>query len=110
MIKVVNKRWHKPTPNDIYIGRPSVLGNCFTHLSSKFPDVIKVATRDEAVAKYKDWLLEQLKTNEAVQNEIAGLVELYQSGQDINLLCWCKQPGKDLACHGDIIREIILSL
>ena len=105
-IQVVNKRFHKPTPNDYYIGRPSVLGNRFTHLSSKFPDVIKVATRDEAVAKYKDWILEQLKTNEAVQNEIAQLAELYHNGQNINLVCYCAPNS----CHGQIIKEVIESL
>jgi len=105
-IVVVNKRFHKPTPNDYYIGRPSCLGNPFTHLSSKSPDVIKVATRDEAVAKYKHWLIEQLLSNEKIQSEIAGLVELYMNGKDINLVCYCSPAS----CHGDILKEVIESI
>ena len=105
-IRVVNKRFHKPTPNDYYIGRPSILGNPYSHLPSKFPDTIKMDTREKAISQYKKWLLTQLKYDITFQNEIAKLVELYKGGQDINLLCYCFPA----ACHGQVIKEIIESL
>lgn len=75
---------------DVYIGRPSKWGNPFSHKEgtrAKF----KVATREEAVLKYKEWILTQehlIKSLHELKGKILG--------------CWCKPK----MCHGDILAEL----
>ncbi len=86
MTKVVHC---KIEPYDIYIGRPSEWGNPFSHLD--IPNAIKCQTRDEAVARYKEWLLtkpELLKRLPELKGKILG--------------CWCS-PNH---CHGHILAEM----
>jgi hypothetical protein len=45
MTIVVNKYTHKPTSNDIYIGRGSIFGNQFV--------IGKDGTREEVIEKHK---------------------------------------------------------
>lgn len=88
-VRVVNRRRE---PFDVYIGRPSKWGNPFSHL----PDTLakfKVATRQEAIARYREWIVSQPELVEAARRELAGKV----------LGCWCKPQ----ACHGDVLAEII---
>lgn len=76
---------------DVYIGRPSKWGNPFSHkpdTQAKF----RVATRQEAIAKYREWILTQPQL-------IASLHELF----DKVLGCWCKPDD----CHGDVLLELV---
>lgn len=76
---------------DIYIGRPSIYGNPYSHkdgTSAKF----KVASREEAIAKYEEWLLAQPSLVALVKQEL----------RDKRLGCWC--PPK--ACHGHVLARI----
>lgn len=75
----------------MYIGRPSPWGNPFSHKEGTLAKY-KVATREEAVAKYKEWLL----------NNPVLLAQLPQLRGKI-LGCWCKP----LSCHGDVLVELI---
>lgn len=68
---------------DIFIGRPSKWGNKFV--------IGKDGTREEVIAKYKEWLLEQPK----LLNELSEL-------KDKVLGCYCDP----LPCHGDILAEL----
>lgn len=53
MPKVFNKH-HKNAPkNAVYIGRGSIWGNPYTHLDSKYPDTIKVSSREEAIKAFE---------------------------------------------------------
>lgn len=85
-----------PVSKQIYIGRPTVLGN---------PYVIgKNGTREEVIKKYEEWLREQIKDKNTPQYKFMSmLVRQYRDGKDIHLICWCKP----LACHGDIIKELV---
>lgn len=77
---------------DIYIGRPSKWGNPFTHLNKTTKAKFKVSTREEAIKKYKEWILNQpelLKDLHELKGKILG--------------CWCKPKS----CHGDILVELI---
>ena len=85
---VVNRRG---SPFDVYIGRGSKWGNPFSHVHSIFPDVIHVATREEAIEKYRDWILTQPQL-------LAALPEL----QGKVLGCYCSPK----ACHGDVLAEL----
>jgi hypothetical protein len=53
----------------------------------------KVASRAEAVSKFREWFLGQPALVERARRELRGKV----------LGCWCKPAS----CHGDVIAEII---
>ena len=85
----------KKAAYDIYIGRPSIWGNPYTHVTlestlAKF----KVSSREEAVEKYREWILSREGAHIRTQ--------LYKLKGKV-LACWCKPK----ACHGDVIIELI---
>lgn len=102
MITVVNKKNHKSTFNDHYIGRPSIFGNPFTHLRYRTKAQFKTETREIAIEKYESWFNEQLKINIKFQIEFDKLVKTAKY-ENVNLVCWCKP----LSCHGDILKQKI---
>ena len=63
MITVHNK--YKFKGEGVYIGRPSCLGNPFSHLDNT-KAIFKVKDRDEAVDFYEVWLREQIRENAKV--------------------------------------------
>jgi hypothetical protein len=75
---------------DVYIGRPSDWGNPFSHKEGTMAKN-KVKTRDEAVEKFREWIVTQ-------PHLMARLHEL----KDKVLGCWCS-PQK---CHGDVLSEL----
>lgn len=87
--KVVNCRKEK---YDVYIGRPSKWGNPFSHLPNTLAQ-FRVETRDEAIDKYKEWLLSQPELVAAAKLELKGKV----------LGCFCRPQYR---CHGDVLSEI----
>lgn len=81
---------------DVYIGRPSKWGNPFTHLQDgKTLAKFIVATRDEAVEKYEEWILGR-----------ADLLEFISPLDGKILGCWCKSKTKFVSCHGDILSDL----
>lgn len=72
----------KREPYDVYIGRPSKWGNPF--------EIGRHGTRDEVIAKYREWLLSGDLVHEVT--ELRGKT----------LGCWCA-PN---ACHGDVLVEL----
>lgn len=100
MIKVVNKRSGEEGE---YIGRPSPLGNPFTHLTRTKHAMFLCDTREESIRRYREWLEYHIseKTPE-IMDEMQRLYDLSQEG-DLNLVCWCKP----LSCHGDILKEYL---
>jgi len=104
MVRVVNKKTHKPTPNDFYIGRGSVLGNPYYHVDTNHSQALfKLDTRDECVDAYERYFTESMDDNDEFSNTIKSLVDKCKRGDDINLVCFCK-PER---CHGDVIREYL---
>jgi hypothetical protein len=75
---------------DVYIGRPSVWGNPFAEKPT--PGTTLVASRDEAIARYRAHLAEHPELVERARRELRGKV----------LGCWCAPK----ACHGDVLLEI----
>lgn len=89
---------HKRAPYDVYIGRPSAWGNPFSHLPASAAEW-RVATRDEAIRKYEEWLLAQPELVERVRRELRGKV----------LGCWCRPSDGfrgQLLCHGQILAGL----
>ncbi len=105
-VTVVNKYHHMETKSDVYIGRPSVLGNPYSHMDSTDRFIVKVATRDEAMDNYKEYAEELMKFENDYSAEIAKLRERAKT-EDIRLVCYCKLPHKEVRCHGDIIKQLI---
>ena len=106
MINVVNTYKHISQPGEIdyYIGRGSVLGNPFTHLKTSTQATTIVATREEAIAKYEPYLLEQIKLNNwDILNAINRLKDFHNNGEIINLVCYCKPKS----CHGDFTKKLV---
>ena len=87
---VVNLR---KTRYDVYIGRGSKWGNPFTHIKNRETKAeYIVATRSEAIARYRAWIVTQ-------PHLIAALHEL----KDKRLGCYCAPKS----CHGDVLVELI---
>ena len=87
MCSVVNRY---KEPYDVYIGRGSLLGN---------PYKINEATgntRDVVIAKYKNYLWQQIKTGRVSLDYLRSL-----NGKKLG--CYCKP----LACHGDVIVDAV---
>ena len=76
---------------DVYIGRPSKWGNPFTHIPSGTKAEFVVANRDEAVARYRDWILGKPELL-ADLDELRGKV----------IACWCHPQ----ACHGHVLADL----
>lgn len=100
MVKVVNKRTHKPTKNDVYIGRPSPLGNPYSHkLNNLAP--FKTDSREESITKFETWFHDEIcNGNEEIIQAIKAIPA------NANLVCWCAPR----ACHGDVIAKIVNQL
>ncbi len=80
---------------DIYIGRPSVWGNPFTHIKDKTTKAeFIVKDRHEAVMKYLEYL-----TSGNGKHLLSHLKEL--KGKTLG--CWCKPKE----CHGDVLKKLI---
>lgn len=97
MIKVMNKRSFKSnTCVDVYIGRPSVLGNPF-RITGK-------VTRKECIEAYRGWIHERINdADEEVLRELERIRNLVKKYGRVNLVCWCAP----LPCHGDVIKEYL---
>ncbi len=83
--RVYNRLSGPVAPADaVYIGRPSKWGN---------PYVIgKHGTREEVIARYRQWLVLQPALYATIRAELAGR----------DLVCFCHP----LPCHGDVLLEI----
>ncbi len=95
MPRVLNKRRLTAlSDNAVYVGRPSKWGNPFTHIDSDRLryDVIKVASRDRAIACYEEWITKRPALIAAAKKELRGK----------DLICWCAP----MPCHADILLRI----
>jgi hypothetical protein len=77
---------------DIYCGRPSIWGNPFTHIKDKETKAeFIVESRDEAIAKYEEWLMKQpelLKQISTLKGKVLG--------------CWCFPKN----CHCNVLARL----
>lgn len=89
---VVNLR---SAPYDVYIGRGSVFGNPFTHISDRKTLAAHVVTnRDEAIRSYRQYFLDRVNSDPEFRVQALAL-----RGKVLG--CFCKP----LDCHGDIIVQ-----
>ena len=89
----------KRDPYDVYIGRGRChqsgelgqWGNPFSHRSSKYP-VIRVATVEEAIERYRSWLWSEIAAERIDLEQLAAL-----DGKTLGY--WCA-PNP---CHGEVL-------
>ena len=88
-------------PYDVYIGRgrcprsgePGRWGNPFSSRPSRAGGVTRVASREEAIERYRRWLWQQIKTGQVDLAELASL-----HGRALG--CWCAPEP----CHGEVLE------
>lgn len=98
--RVKNKR--NFVGHGIYIGRPSVYGNPFSHKGATLAEV-QVDTRHEAVMRFASWLVTGTDTQLKRKPDLIHVA--IQSGKLDNrlpLTCWCAPE----ACHGHVLDEV----
>lgn len=100
-ITVVNKRFHKPTKNDIYCGRGSVLGNPFT-INNK-DSLSNVGSRTKAIEYFKFYLDNKLAAKNKNICDAMNKIYLRAKNGDVNLVCYCAPK----ACHCDYIKSLV---
>lgn len=116
MINVVNIKEPQDFPY-VYIGRrhynmpASPLGNPFKLPRTIYADDSGLhPTLNEAravvVGKYKAWLWSQMKSDTLARRELYRLAEIARDGH-LHLGCWCKVDGREVLCHGDVIKAAI---
>lgn len=77
----------------LYVGRPSIWGNPWTHLPyGSAPH--RVDTREEAIEKYRGWLDEQLRAKPRFLEPLRRAEAL---------VCSCAP----LPCHADVLVEYL---
>ena len=103
-IKVVNKKTLTPEIGytDIYIGRPSVLGNPYPMTGEH--------TRKVVCELYHKYLWKQMQIawrepdgQNSVWNELKRIALLVKSGVNVRLICFCEP----LDCHGNSICKAV---
>ena len=103
-IEVVNK--HQLSPEEqkkcIYIGRGSPLGNPYK--VKPYGPYDRGATLELYEEHLRGALIRRLPRVVASMQLIEDRV---LSGETVRLMCFCKQAGRDVACHGDVIKKII---
>lgn len=97
---VVNKKTFRGVA--ILIGRPSVFGNPFSHLSHSRAEVV-VPDRYAAIMRYASWVVTgkdpELKRP---PTSIHAAIRRGALDKPLPLMCFCAP----LACHGDVLDEI----
>jgi hypothetical protein len=101
MIEVKNKRTF--TSGGVYIGRPAILGNPFSHIAKGTLAKYVVASREQSVESYRAYAKEQYKTNPEFKAKINELAKQYAETGKLELVCWCAP----LPCHGDVLARVI---
>lgn len=87
----------KKNKYDVYIGRGSIYGNPYTHLTLQNTKAqYQTKSRDESIQKYKEYFYNKLETDIEFLDNVLLL-------KDKTLGCYCKP----LPCHGDIICEFL---
>ena len=85
----------KIEPFDVYIGRPSLWGNPFSHKEGTQAKY-QCDTVEQAVQKYHEWVI----TQPIIMKKI-GLLKGKVLG------CWCKtKKNPNAPCHGDVLAML----
>lgn len=87
-------------PGDVYIGCGSLWGNDWSHLE-KSAATFRVATRDESIDCYRQWL-EGTDFQTFDQGRCHAILNTVYMLKGKRLVCYC-WPQR---CHGDILAKL----
>lgn len=90
MPRVYNKRIENPPKDAIYVGRPTIYGNPYSHIGQTAAKFF-VPTRKEAIERYTSDIVPELLAE--------GHIEKLR-GKD--LVCWCAPKS----CHADVLLKL----
>lgn len=85
-----------------YIGRPSPVGNKFSHLPNTQAE-FSVKDREEAVACFERYIRLNINEDISITREMKRLYKSWREKGDLTLVCWCAPK----TCHGDIIKQLL---
>ena len=112
IIVVHQKRSALILPNVEYVGRPTELGNPYSHLNTKTLAEFYVPTVEDAIQLYGFHFYNILMSIPSARAHFRHLLNVYRQHGILYLSCWCKDEldprPHDHACHCDILREAIL--
>jgi hypothetical protein len=96
---VVNIKTNPSAIYDQYVGRGSPFGNPFTHIPLNSGRAIKVASRQEAILRFREWL-----TNDVIvlRDWKKPTKEMIASLHGKTLACFCWPQ----ACHASVLLEL----
>jgi hypothetical protein len=91
--------------NNFYIGRGSVLGNPYTHISDRKTKAIYVVKdRETAINSYSHYFDVMYGSNLEFTKAIDEIYRKYAAGEDVYLGCYCHPKS----CHGDVIAKKLM--
>lgn len=90
-MKLYNKHAGNVPADAIYIGRPTKWGNPFSHMQNTAAQY-KVASREEAVSSYEEW----------IQTKPELIMDLKKELRGKSLVCFCAP----LRCHGEVLMRL----
>lgn len=83
------------------------IGRAMPHFGlkqSKFANPFKLGDhepRGATIERYRVWLWEQIRSGVITLEDLLAL-----EGKD--LVCFCKQPNKEVPCHGDVVAAAVV--
>lgn len=110
-VRIIQKgAWLSDSDNALrfYVGRPSVLGNPFSHLPQSL-GAHKVATREEAVHRHEVWL-DNLPRDSPQWREIEKMADLVREGRTVALECFCGDNPAAGRCHATTIGAEVMRI
>lgn len=96
-------------PENVYIGRKGIVFIESSGIKERYPkedslfaNPFKVGDGgvQEAVDKYRIYIKSKIESGDIRQEDIEFL-------RGKRLGCWCKEPGKEKPCHGDVLIELL---
>lgn len=92
-------------PQNVYIGRKGVVfidKVRYPKVDSVWANPFRVRgdNRLQVIEQYRKYILHKLETGQITQTELGNL-------RGKRLGCWCKEDDKDIACHGDVLLELL---
>ena len=99
--------------NNVYIGRRGVVFVQNNMRKYRFPTEDSIwanpfkikgdMTREAVISMYRNYIIDKLNRGEISREQLLQL-----KGKTLG--CWCKEGGKDIPCHGDVLVELLNSM
>lgn len=91
----------------IYIGRAMPTYNLKQSPLANQWKLGSLASNEQILIEYRKWLWKEIKLRGAVWQELQRITKLLTAGQNVKLICWCKDALGRGDCHGDIVKKAI---